>query len=383
MNFLISIFLFLMTIIDGCRGILLNDSRVFSSENVNKIVEVAPIANVAMMENRFGWRDKYFYLFGGSVKKTNNQLSYRIIENFQKFIVIQERKETGTFLVSNDRDICILKNLENENELVSIECNEIDKINYVTKKYKVFLNALKVDKTVYFASYLDIEKLNFKKIYKINNYYVYQINSEIDLKKLFKHKSYSNGELPYSLMTSTFTEIFISKDEINNEKRLSEFLFVPGGRYTLNFNEENLNNKIGKIYQFANDDLESFVLGLKDRNERFAIRSFFNFLDQEKYSIFSTKDESTNQMEATSYLVSLNKIKSCIGKFFKKSKREMEVVSKAEIVYFKNPERKKILDQANSYKINIENYSSSFNCDIIHQIVNCSESETSCKYNYY
>jgi hypothetical protein len=346
-----SIFLFIILAISifigGCWNTVFDGMWIFNSKHVGKTVEIAPIARVAKLENFGGWKDRYLYLLGGRTPRNNPESNVKNIEKFQKYKVISEKLKTGSVLASGPERICILENIENEDEEIAVNCEDLYRINYLTNKYKNFLLELKKNNQLYVATLENLDDLNLKKIYTVNRYTIYMIDNESKLKSLFIRNYKSDYYANYSSWPDAFDNILIPKDKINDEKILSSLIFFPSSFYYYMFDSDL------DIEQVQNDlfksvgDFELFFHNIQDFDERFAVRSYITILDQEYHSLYHKRYIDSNNQEFTSkvYLKNLVAIKKCFKSYFKDQLREKEVINMAEVEYFKNFNRKQFLDK--------------------------------------
>lgn len=200
-----------------------DDVVIKDSPFLKRSILVGPPGRLAKMKNYGSWTDRYYHLITNYTKNldsNSNIISHVDLEDIHTFEVFEVRTITSGqgFSVGT---ICILKDLKDSKIVLSVYCNDIERINLATDFYTKANVDLKSYKSFYATLRVGINQRQQTPVFKINN-------SETYLLKSFEEYFTLLSDNPYHI---SYTEDFLNppyfmKERSNlNEEEFYKFLY--------------------------------------------------------------------------------------------------------------------------------------------------------------
>lgn len=362
MTFILAIIIGLYVYVQGAINMIFDGFPIPFSDHVGKVIEVAPIANSQKTNKTREWEEKYSRLFiGENVVYANSreEANFKKITAYQKYEVIRVKYKTESVGGRRSYIYCILKNLNNPTDYLIEECDSLDVINHATEKYKSILKSIREGKIKYFAL-SDVSSIKgLKNTYKINDYIIFELENENQVNELINFISSEKVFPSYIELNQLNDVIFLSQDDLKNDKILSQLILTNKNKYHIVTKKEELE----KVYTGSSDLLEqeSFVQRFSVLNDRIAIRIYFNYFNQK------IKDHEKMSREDLNLVFNgLVEIKNCLSaKYFSEQKISSNIFKNADKILFNSPvlQSKIAIFLSNRIKYNIakNNDCSNFN----------------------
>lgn len=314
-------------------GVIFNGTSVWNPEHLGKEVKLAPFAVVTKMQNYGGWRDEYLWVFANKPELPNQPR----LNELSTFKVIDEK--TDSSFEGANQQVCIIENIKNKNQKVSIDCKDIQRINETTKIYTEISNNVKKYGKAYIATTGDRRNSKLKSILKINSFIVFEVSTEEEIKEVFAPNDDQNESYEYIMRFNHL--IRLSKEELYDEAEQSKiFLHDFGG-----FWEEGVfgYSDFEKYIQ-ANKtapDMEKWLMENHSNSiDRWAIRSILSIIQQ----ALSLEGKMDNY-RATGLVRGLEASKSCVASYYSISIYAKRDIDKALEKFFEIGDRQMVFNR--------------------------------------
>lgn len=312
-----------------------DETSIVNSVHLGREIKIAPFALLVKMKKYGGWKDKYLYIFATAPEydPRSGPESIEKLSDYAVFKVIDVQIMTGSFLGGGGGIVCIMKNMNNSNQIASQYCDDLDALEELTE----FFYEAESDIQKSGRAYVSSEKRGpspFNKILDVNTFSVYQISSKQELTNFLIGDLGSLGE--YKYVMGIREPYLLKKDELHDERKIAQLLKITG------FGETWESKRFGntKLNEYLNknripDEVEKWILGNYSKlQDRWVLRTLTSFLQR-----MILNQQIMNLYDAKTSLALFEEVTMCLRVHFDDYSNFNDHIEKLKNKFLQNPGR--------------------------------------------